>query len=416
MGALGDVFYSIHVIDLVNDTVTEFTAKDDVKEIVNHKKGAEEMMKKIMSKAISDDYREAALAFSDLSTVAGRMKGKKIIAQQFLGNNIGWILAAFITMDVDEDGLPKKVIYTTRSIAEEKAEEERLIKKSQTDELTGLLNRRAYEEDIYEHKDTPDTDGFVYVSLDVNGLKVINDTLGHTAGDELIVGACQCMKNSLGSYGKLYRIGGDEFVAILFCESASVAGILADFDETIANWKGKLIDSLSISYGWISKEEEPEFSVRQLGAVAEQRMYDAKASHYRKQGFDRRGQQDAHKALCELYTKILKINITEDSYQIINMDVSEQTEDMGFADNISKWLHSFGKNGMVHPDDLEAYLKYTSLSYMSEYFAEGKTSLHIFYRRKCEEGYKQVMMELIPASDYATDNQTLFLYVKDIDK
>lgn len=42
--------------------------------------------------------------------------------------------------------------------------------------------------------------------------------------------------------------------------------------------------------------------------------------------------------------------------------------------------------------------------------------LHIFYRRKCEEGYKQVMMELIPDSDYSADNQTLFLYVKDIDK
>lgn len=416
LGALGDIFYSMHVVDLENDTVTEFTAKNNVREIVNHRHGAADMMSRIMSTNMTDEYREEALEFTDLSTLSERMKGKKIISRQLLGRNIGWILTSFITMEADSVGRPTKVIVTTRNINEEKEHEEKLIKKSQTDELTGLLNRRAYEEDIYTHNDMPDTDGFVYVSLDVNGLKVVNDTLGHTAGDELIVGSCQCMKNSLGAYGRLYRIGGDEFVAILFCNESEVKQILADFDETIANWRGKVIDSLSISYGWISREEQPEYSVRQLGAVAEKRMYDAKAMHYKKQGVDRRGQQDAHKALCELYTKILKINITDDAYQIINMNESEQTDTMGFDEKISVWLREFGVSGLVHPDDLDGYLKATDLDYMRDYFAKDKTSLHIFYRRRYGDDFKQVMMEIIPASDYNKDNQSLFLYVKDIDK
>lgn len=416
LGTLGDIFYSMHVIDLLEDKVVEFNAKNEVKELVNHKNGAIMMMTNVMSTLTSEEYRSEALEFTNLVTLPDRMINKKIISKQFVGNHVGWFLASFIAMERDDAGRPTKVIYTTRVIDEEKKQEEKLIYKSQTDELTGLLNRRAYEDDIYEHNDVPVEDNFIYISLDVNGLKVINDSKGHTAGDELIVGACQCMKKSLGPYGKLYRIGGDEFVAILFCDDKELPQILDDFEETMSNWSGKLIDSLSISYGWINKKEQLDASVRQLGAIAEQRMYESKSEHYRKSGFDRRGQQDAHKALCNLYTKILKINITDDTYRIINMDVNEQTKEMGFADKISVWLESFGMSGQVHPDDLEEYLRRTDLKYMQSYFEGNKTSLHIFYRRRYKNDYKQVMMEIIPANDYNNDNQSLFLYVKDIDK
>ena len=60
-----------------------------------------------------------------------------------------------------------------------------------------------------------DSDDFVFVSLDVNGLKTINDTQGHAAGDELIKAAASCMKKCIGSYGRVYRTGGDEFIALI---------------------------------------------------------------------------------------------------------------------------------------------------------------------------------------------------------
>lgn len=53
---------------------------------------------------------------------------------------------------------------------------------------------------------------------------------------------------------------------------------------------------------------------------------------------------------------------------------------------------------------------------MKAYFAGNKTSLHVFYRRKYGDAFKRVMMEIIPASDYSENNQSLYLYVKDIDK
>jgi len=416
LGSLGDIFYSMHVLDLVKDEVYPFNAQNEVKEIVNRRNGVVEMMEQVMRSVTTDEYLESALEFTNLKTLPDRMRNKKIITKEFIGKNVGWFLANFITMETDELGRPTKLIYATRVIDEEKKQEEKLIHKTQTDEMTGLFNRRAYEERIYEHNDIPEEDKFVYVSIDANGLKMVNDNIGHLAGDELLIGVAQCMKRSMGPFGHLYRIGGDEFVAILFCDDKEIKKVLADFDQEVDNWSGKLIDSISVSYGWVNKYEMAGASTRQLGAVAEQRMYEAKSEHYRRQGVDRRGQQDAHKALCELYSKILRINLTDDTYQIVNMDVNEQDSEKGFAEKISLWLSSFGTSGQVHPDDLEEYLALTDIQYLKDYFASNKTSLQIFYRRKYEDGFKKVMMEIIPANDYSVDNQSLFLYVKTIDR
>ena len=97
------------------------------------------------------------------------------------------------------------------------------------------------------------------------------------------------------------------------------------------------------------------------------------------------------------------------------MDTSEQTTEKGFTDTISGWLSGFGKSGQVHEDDLVEYLEKTDLKYLREYFNEGKTSISIQYRRKYSDGFKQVAMDMIPADDYSAENQTLFLYVKNIE-
>ncbi len=416
LGSIASVFNSMHVLNLVEDTAVELSASADVRHFVNHKQGAVQMMIDVMSALTVDEYREKALKFTDLTTLADRMQNKKIVATQLISKKLGWFLASFIAMETDAEGRPIRVVYTTRSIAEEKKQEEALIQKSQTDELTGLNNRRAYEDDIYAHNDIPVEEHFIYMALDVNGLKVVNDTLGHSAGDELLIGACQCMSKTLGTCGKLYRTGGDEFVAILFCDGQKLDEVLDDFEAAMADWRGEQVDNLTISYGYVSKNEMPGKSVRELGLIADQRMYDAKEAHYRKSGVDRRGQLDAHRALCKLYTKILKINITEDSHQVINMDMSEQTPEKGFSGKISEWLSAFGTSGQVHPDDLKGYLEKTDIQFMREYFTGDKTSLSIFYRRKYGNDYKQVMMEIIPANDYSESNQSLYLYVKNIDK
>lgn len=293
--------------------------------------------------------------------------------------------------------------------------EKNLFLQSNIDELTGLYNRRSYEEDLIKYSEDPVKENFVYTSIDLNGLKQINDNLGHAAGDEIICGAADCLKRTLGKYGKVYRTGGDEFVSMIFICHDNFESIIDELEKLTENWKGKLVDSLTLSLGYASKKEFPEKTISEMSKISDEKMYEAKRRYYASKGVDRRGQAAAHTALCNLYTKILKINITNDTYHIVNMDKSEQTIEKGFADTISSWFTGFGKSGQVHNDDLNQYLEKTDLNFLKEYFNSGKTSISIFYRRKFPDGFKQAAMEMIPADDYSSDNQTLFLYVRNID-
>lgn len=286
-----------------------------------------------------------------------------------------------------------------------------MLKKSTIDQLTGLYNRRAYEEDMRDLSDN--CKELVYISADINGLKAANDTYGHAAGDELLLGAANCMKRCFEPYGKIYRIGGDEFAIILFVTEEKALEIKKKFEDELSNWKGRLIESVHVSCGYVLKNEN--LSAIEIAKMADERMYRDKALFYQRQGVDRRGQYEAHKALCASYTKILKIDITKDCFTSINMDTDEMTQEKGYSQHISEWLAEFGKCGCVHADDLEEYLSKTNIDYMREFFKQNKNSLVIIYRRQYEDAFKRVMMEIIPAGDYTDDNQQLFLYVKKIE-
>lgn len=112
------------------------------------------------------------------------------------------------------------IIYILQDISHHK--EMVLIATSNTDELTRVFNRRAYENTMSSHKFTILPKNLVYVAIDINGLKEINDSKGHAAGDELIIGAANCLKQCFGTHGNIYRIGGDEFVVILYAEEAEL--------------------------------------------------------------------------------------------------------------------------------------------------------------------------------------------------
>ena len=94
---------------------------------------------------------------------------------------------------------------------------------------------------------------FIYVSMDVNGLKIINDRQGHAAGDELICVAASCMKTRFDRYGKVYRMGGDEFAVYQDgIEKTSVVYELADsILEKVHNVAidMKLHDNVTVSIG-----------------------------------------------------------------------------------------------------------------------------------------------------------------------
>lgn len=170
-------------------------------------------------------------------------------------------------------------------VLKEKYEKEKYMYTSNTDELTKCFNRRAYDSDM-EKLDL--NTKWAYISLDLNGLKKANDTLGHSAGDELICAAANCMKFAFASYGKIYRIGGDEFVVLIQESVSNIDSILQVFDATISDWHGKYSDSISISYGVVQSCEQSFDSIYEISKLADERMYKSKSEYYNISDNDRR--------------------------------------------------------------------------------------------------------------------------------
>lgn len=121
------------------------------------------------------------------------------------------------------------------SLAMQRNENEKMLfELSQVDKLTSFYNRNRFMQDVSEFKTYQDSVGVVY--LDINGLKEINDSFGHDAGDDLIK-ECASMIKSRDSSNHLYRIGGDEFVIIYLdiakeCFYDSVQLLKNDFQES----------------------------------------------------------------------------------------------------------------------------------------------------------------------------------------
>ena len=148
-----------------------------------------------------------------------------------------------------------------------------------TDAMTGLYSRYSYNEDLelYRKMDRLPDDLTVF-SIDVNGLKHANDTLGHDAGDELIIAAARCIQNAFAGYGKCYRTGGDEFVAITVMNNLEINEVTNKLNKEIKNWYGYLNKSLSISFGYNSDSNK---SIDEMIKLADKDMYKHKEEYYK---------------------------------------------------------------------------------------------------------------------------------------
>lgn len=278
--AMSKIYLSSHLVNLNEDTVEELRTAEHVRFMVNSQAGAREQLEAAIRYTVEPAYVDAALKFTDLSTLKERMKGSKILMDQFVGIFNGWFRAQFIANTYDKDGEIETVIFTTQIIDAEKKQEEKLVRISLTDALTGLFNRRAYEKKL-EEIGTEVPENLVIISMDINGLKTVNDTKGHEAGDELIRGAANCMMSAFISNGSIYRIGGDEFVAIIQTEKNEVNSIMEKFQKSVHEWHGMLTDELSISCGVVYYCEHHELGMTELFALADKCMYKMKKEHYR---------------------------------------------------------------------------------------------------------------------------------------
>jgi diguanylate cyclase (GGDEF)-like protein/PAS domain S-box-containing protein len=151
-----------------------------------------------------------ALIDGDVATQAGERR-----ITHALGHSL-WV-SVQSTIIRDGAGRPLHLLTQMQDITARRRFEEQLQHMADHDPLTGLLNRRAFGEELDRHVALGRRYGLegALLVLDLDQFKAVNDTLGHNAGDELIASAAAQLQRSLRESDVLARLGGDEFAVLL---------------------------------------------------------------------------------------------------------------------------------------------------------------------------------------------------------
>ena len=151
-----------------------------------------------------------------------------------------------------------------------------ILQLTKKDALTGLLNRQAYYAEVGRSLN----DITAIVSLDMNGLKMINDTYGHNAGDEALITLALCFVKACKVKQSVYRMGGDEFAIV--CRKTGEEDV-KKLVERIKKYVSETKYTCSIGYSY--SEEGYKLSDDLLKSSDEQ-MYLDKAEYYKNQKHD----------------------------------------------------------------------------------------------------------------------------------
>ena len=167
-----------------------------------------------------------------------------------------------------------EIIGICRKITNEARHKNEIEFLSYQDQLTGLYNRRIFEEELIRI-DTPRNLPISIIMGDVNGLKLINDSLGHTHGDKLLIEVSKSIKDVCRSDEIVARIGGDEFVILISKMDEYKTEQL--INRIAYSLQSKRVDSLevSVSFGWEIKTKEEE-DILDVFNKAESMMYKKK--------------------------------------------------------------------------------------------------------------------------------------------
>lgn len=286
LDSMAEIYDNVNLIDFVNNTEMSLRDDEQKKHGIDMSAQTHTLMNQRIKNQVMPDQLEEFMTFTNIKTVRTRLSQKKLISADFIDVVSGWFRAQYITVDSTLDGIPNIVIFTTRNVDEEKRREEHLIRISMTDEMTRLFNRRCYDEDLREIRNGVLSEDFVLFSIDVNGLKKVNDTKGHAAGDELIKGAANCLVLSVGKRGKVYRTGGDEFMALVHTEEPEE--VRKTIRQRAEKWHGVYTDTITLSVGYAAHRSDPGASVDDLERMADADMYAEKERYYKESGIDRR--------------------------------------------------------------------------------------------------------------------------------
>jgi diguanylate cyclase (GGDEF)-like protein/PAS domain S-box-containing protein len=190
-----------------------------------------------------------------------------------------WRLVEASTTNLMDDPAVDGIVGNARDITEQNAFRQRLQHQADHDALTGLANRSLFQRRMREALTDPATPHVSALLVDLNDFKILNDTLGHIAGDEMIVGVAQRLLDAAPADATVARLGGDEF-AILVTDRAGADGFVVATEildaliepVDVCGYRTPLSASIGVAVA------EPDLSADELLRRADVAMYAAKAA------------------------------------------------------------------------------------------------------------------------------------------
>ena len=315
------------VTELVGCTLREFTHPDDVRAAQPHRARLE--------LGIVDSFR---------------------IDQRYRRRDGEFIWARTRVSTTEDDGVMLAITHI-EDVTEQRRAAEQLRYAARHDELTGLPNRAYLMHLLEDRLITSEVGGVAVLFVDLDQFKVINDSLGHEVGDQLIQVLSERLRSVLREEDVLARFGGDEFIVVLSGDPVDVAERLRRaVHPPVVIGEHELFVTASIGY---SANHEPGMSPNDLLRDADAAMYRAKArGRDCVEAFEAGGHETGVQALRtagELRRGIERGEIVPYFQPIVDLDSGRV---LGY-EVLARWLHP--DRGLLPPNDFLPLAEETGL-------------------------------------------------------
>lgn len=256
--ALQNVYSSIFEGNLVENTARELRSSQIVSMFVPTVGRMDDLTEIWAGRALSEEGYEQNKDFWDRKLIRKRLKNTNMISRDIETTNSGWVQISIVVSSRDSKGDAVKVLWLTRVIDAEKKEQIRTkaelkaAKKSAVhDELTGIYNRHGFNEKLKRIMNDKRIHRGAAIMMDIDDFKIINDTYGHDAGDQVLKVIAQTLIGIIRHDDVFCRWGGEEFNAFICSDDDAEAiakRIRETVESTVINYEGKDI-RITISIG-----------------------------------------------------------------------------------------------------------------------------------------------------------------------
>ena len=318
------------------------------------------------------------------------------------GGTIIWTNLIVTPFDSDEMANPCHLCMIN-DISAQKQAEEKTAYLNYHDQLTGVYNRRFYDEEL-KRLDAERNLPISLVMADVNGLKLTNDAFGHLVGDQMLKRIASIMKRECRSDDIVARIGGDEFILLLpRTNSLDAESIVNRINDSIKKEKWRNI-IFSVSFGSATKSVTTE-EMKKIYMLAEDRMYRDKLSESRSMRyetikiiretlFQKNKREQLHcervSELCELIGKAMGFSFGE----VMELKTAGLLHDIGKIGIEENMLNKTGRLSSKEWEDMNRHpeIGYHILSSVNEFAAIAEFVL-CHHERPDGNGYPRKLKE-----------------------